>query len=68
MHSRKVTGESGLGDIAVQVMDFYEGRLITFTLNELEGDELPRELKEYIVVNLDKIKEGRWHYTGRYYK
>jgi len=36
------------GHRIVQVMDFKEGKIIRFTMDELEKDELPLELKDYI--------------------
>lgn len=46
----------------VQVMDFKEGRMIRFTLDELEKNELPEEMKKLIKDNIEKINEGRWDY------
>lgn len=47
----------------VRVMDFRNGRIIDFTLDELEKDELDGELKQYIKENLESIHSGKWNYS-----
>ncbi|MFY4776740.1 hypothetical protein [Metabacillus sp. RGM 3146] len=44
-------------------MDFRNGRIIDFTLDELEKDELDGELKQYIKENLESIHSGKWNYS-----
>ncbi|AIM16955.1 MULTISPECIES: hypothetical protein [Neobacillus] len=68
MLTRKITDLKGRRQIQVQVMDFKEGQIIKFTLDELEKDQLPKELKEYVRGLLPDIEDGRWHYNGNYYK
>lgn len=68
MLTRKVSDLKGKSQIQVQVMDAAEAQIIYFTLDELEKDELPVELKDYIRELLPKIAEGRWHYSGKSYK
>ncbi|WP_251551633.1 hypothetical protein [Neobacillus muris] len=63
MLTRKVTDLKGNLRIQVQVMDSKAARIIHFTLDELEKDELPDELKVYIRGILPEIAEGRWHYS-----
>jgi hypothetical protein len=41
---------------------------LAFTLDKIDGLELPEDLKEFIKKNLPKIQEGRWNYTGKYSK
>lgn len=68
MLTRKITDLKGHLQTQVQVMDSKAGQIIRFTLDELEKDELPEELKEYIRGILQDIENGRWHYTSNYYK
>ncbi|MCQ6280862.1 hypothetical protein [Bacillus sp. EB600] len=68
MLTRKVSNLEGQTQIAVQVMDLKNGQIIYFTLDELEKNELPEELKEYIRGILPDIVEGRWLYSGKFYK
>ncbi|WP_462411641.1 hypothetical protein [Neobacillus sp. Marseille-QA0830] len=68
MLTRKVSDLKGNLQIHVQVMDPALSRIIHFTLDELEKDELPEELKAYIRGILPQIEEGRWHYSGNHYK
>lgn len=49
----------------VQVMDFSGAQMITFTMDELENDEMPVELKKYIKTIEKEINEGRWDYWKR---
>jgi len=46
----------------VQVMDFAGAQMITFTMDELESDEMPVELKKYIKTIEKEINEGKWDY------
>jgi len=46
----------------VQVMDFAGAQMITFTMDELENDEMPVELKKYIKTIEKDINEGKWDY------
>jgi hypothetical protein len=64
MLTRKISDLKGQSQIQVQVMDTATPQIIYFTLDELEKDELPEELKEYIRGILPQIEEGRWHYRG----
>jgi hypothetical protein len=50
----------------VTVMDFKMGRLITFTVDEIEGDEMVEDLKEYMRGQLAKVNSGYWDYTGKH--
>jgi hypothetical protein len=68
MMTRKITDLKGQSQIQAQVMDTAVPQIIYFTLNELEKNELPKELKQYIRVILPDIENGRWHYTGNYHK
>lgn len=65
MLTKKVFDIKGQSQIQVQVMDSASPQIIYFTLDELEKDELPEELKEYIKGILRQIEEGRWHYGGK---
>jgi hypothetical protein len=56
-HGRKVT-----------VMDFKKARTITFTVNEINGDEMEKDLKEYMCEQLEKLNSGYWDYTGTHKK
>lgn len=64
MLTKKVFDIKGKSQIQVQVMDTSAPQIIYFTLDELEKDELPEELKGYIRSILPQIEEGRWHYGG----
>lgn len=65
MLTRKISDIKGHTQIQVQVMDPAAAQIIYFTLDELEKDELPENLKEYIREILPEIEEGRWHYSGK---
>lgn len=45
-------------------MDTKVGKITYFIQNELEKDELPAELKEYIRSILPDNESGRWLYDG----
>lgn len=45
-------------------MDTAAPQIIYFALDELEKEELPEALKEYIRGILSQIKDSRWHYGG----
>ncbi|PFO08399.1 hypothetical protein COJ85_03940 [Bacillus sp. AFS076308] len=66
MLTRKISDIKGHSQIQVQVMDAATPQIIYFTLDELEKDDLPEDLKEYIRGILSEIEEGRWHYSGKY--
>ena len=68
MLTRKITDLKGHSQIQVQVIDAATPQIIYFTLDELEKNELPGALKEYIRWILPDIENGRWHYTGSYHK
>jgi hypothetical protein len=68
MMTRKITDLKGQSQIQAQVMDTAASQIIYFTLDELEKNGLPEELKQYIMVILSDIENGRWHYTGNYHK
>jgi hypothetical protein len=46
----------------VQVMDFTGAQMITFTMDELESEEMPTELKKYIKTIEKDINERRCDY------
>jgi hypothetical protein len=48
----------------VTVMDFKEARMITFTVDEIDGDEMEDDLKEYMRGQLEKLGSGYWDYSG----
>ncbi len=52
----------------VTVMDFKKARTITFTVDEIEGDEMEDDLKEYMQGQLEKVECGYWDYTGTHKK
>ncbi|MGA4718972.1 hypothetical protein [Fictibacillus nanhaiensis] len=48
----------------VTVMDFKRARQITFTTDEVEGDEMEDDLKEYVRDQLEKVETGYWDYKS----
>lgn len=52
----------------VTVLDYKKARQITFTIDEIEGDEMEDDLKEYMRDQLIKVKMGYWDYTGMHTK
>jgi hypothetical protein len=54
MESRKVT-----------VMDFKKARQITFTGDEIKGDEMEEDLKEFMKNALEKLNTGYLDYSGK---
>ncbi|MFD1357352.1 hypothetical protein ACFQ4X_05515 [Fictibacillus halophilus] len=50
----------------VSVMDFVLGRIITFEVSEIYGDEMEQDLKDYINTQTKKINTGYWDYTGKH--
>jgi copper homeostasis protein CutC len=42
----------------VTIMDFIKARTITFFVEEIEGDEMEDDLKEYMRVHLEKVNTG----------
>lgn len=65
MLTRKMTDLKGNSQIQVQVMDSAAAQIIYFTLDELDKNELPEQLKEYIRGIRPEIEEGRWRYSGK---
>jgi hypothetical protein len=49
----------------VTVMDFHKARIITFFVEEIEGDEMDEDLKEFMQQQLEKVESGYWDYTGK---
>jgi hypothetical protein len=54
-HGRKIT-----------VMDFKKARMISFTEDEIEGDEMEDDLKEFMKQNIEKVNTGYWDYSGKH--
>jgi hypothetical protein len=54
------------GDRKITVMDFKKARMITFTLSEIEGNEMEDDLKEFTYTMLEKINTGYYDYTGKH--
>lgn len=52
----------------ISVMDFKMGRIISFTVNEIDSDEMEDDLKEYMRGQLEKVNTGYWDYTGKHTK
>lgn len=52
----------------VTVMDFKKARTITFTVDEIEGEEMEDDLKEYMSRQLEKVNSGYWDYSGKHKK
>jgi hypothetical protein len=52
----------------VTLMDFKKTRTITFFVEEIEGDEMEEDLKEYMRSQLEKVDTGYWDYSGQYKK
>lgn len=52
----------------ITVMDFKMARMITFTTDEIYGNEMEDGLKEYIRGQLEKVESGYWDYTGSFTK
>lgn len=50
----------------VTVMDFKKARTITFLVEEIEGDEMEEDLKEFVRGQLEKINTGYWDYRGKH--
>ncbi|WP_269446798.1 hypothetical protein [Fictibacillus phosphorivorans] len=42
--------------------------MITFTVDEIEGDEMEDDLKEFMRDQLEKVESGYWDYTGAHNK
>jgi hypothetical protein len=49
----------------VTVMDFQKARTITFTVNEINGDEMEEDLKVFMRDKLEKLNSGYWDYSGK---
>lgn len=52
----------------ITVMDFKKGRTITFAQDEIYGDEMEDDLKDYMRNQLAKVETGYWDYTGKHTK
>ena len=52
----------------VTIMDLKLGRQITFTVDEIEGEEMEEDLKLFMKKNLDKLNSGYWDYTESHKK
>jgi hypothetical protein len=52
----------------ISVMDFKMGRVISFTVDEIDGDEMEEDLKDYMQGQLDKVETGYWDYSGKHNK
>jgi hypothetical protein len=48
----------------VTVMAFKRAMQITFTIDEVEGDEMEDDLKEYMRDQLEKIATEYWDYKS----
>lgn len=66
MLSQKKSDIHGNLDIVVQTMDFSLGGMWQVPLKRLEDEAFPEELRQLITDNLEKIRDGRWDYTGKY--
>ncbi|WP_044749423.1 hypothetical protein [Bacillus alveayuensis] len=44
----------------VKVMDFENGQIIHFTMDELEKGKLPKKLENYVLTIKEKIESGYW--------
>lgn len=49
----------------ITVMDFQKARMITFLVEEITGDEMEEDLKEFMRSKLHKVNTGYWDYTGK---
>jgi hypothetical protein len=52
----------------ITVMDFKKTRQITFTIDEIEDDEMEEDLKEFMLKNIVKVNSGYWDYSGKHKK
>lgn len=68
MTSIKKLDLKGNGYIEVNVMDFTRERIYHVNFNNVDVEQIPDTLREYIRENSEKIIEGRWDYTGVYKK
>jgi hypothetical protein len=50
----------------VTVMDFKMARMLTFTVEEIKGDEIEDDLKEFMRGQLEKVRTGYWDYSGKH--
>ncbi|PLR65976.1 hypothetical protein [Bacillus sp. UMB0893] len=66
MLTQKKSDIHGNLDIVVQAMDFSRGGMWQVPLKRLDDETFPEELRQLITDNLEKIKSGKWDYTGRY--
>lgn len=49
----------------VTVMDFKKARTITFTVNEINRNEMEEDLKGFMAENLEKLSSGYCDYSGK---
>ncbi|MBH0174700.1 hypothetical protein IHV09_14120 [Fictibacillus sp. 23RED33] len=52
----------------VSVMDFKKARVITFFVEEINGEEMEEDLKDFMKLNIEKLNTGYWDYTGTHKK
>jgi hypothetical protein len=45
-------------------MDLKKGRILYFHQDELNGEEIETELKDFILSNMERLNSGYWDYTG----
>ncbi|MFY4775506.1 hypothetical protein [Metabacillus sp. RGM 3146] len=57
-----LTKSTPTGNTEIHIMDWKQGGIWRFTIDEIDGDKLPPALVEYINGILPDIKDGRWHY------
>jgi hypothetical protein len=48
----------------VQVMDYGRERIWQINFDNLDKEPIPDTLREFVRENGEKIKAGRWHYSG----
>jgi hypothetical protein len=54
------TVKGKMESMKVSVRVFKKGRVITFFVEEIEGDEMEDDLKEFMRKQLEKINTGYW--------
>ncbi|OAS84168.1 MULTISPECIES: hypothetical protein [Metabacillus] len=64
MITMQKTDIQGNGYTEVHVMDFKRERIWKINFNNLDKETIPDTLREYVRENGEKIKAGRWHYSG----
>ncbi|MGM7724368.1 hypothetical protein [Metabacillus sp. Hm71] len=68
MTTTKKTDIHGYTCTMVHLMDFRRARLWHVNFENLDNEPIPDGLREYIRENSEKIKEGRYHYSGPHKK